>query len=148
MPERTARELARRLGVPCVALLVRSRTSRSQRDRTRVDRLCNARAAFELRAGTVPSRWGARVLLVDDVRTTGATLDACAALLVRAGLHPVPIVIVAAGSRVRETTRLAVSPSPGSRVWDSRNERGILTHEQHVRCRYGRSRRAKRSSRP
>jgi predicted amidophosphoribosyltransferase len=148
LPERAARELARELGVPCVGLLVRSRASPSQRDRARVDRLRNARTAFAVRAGRAAPPAGARVLLVDDVRTTGATLDACASLLAAAGLRPAPLAIVAAGTVAREERVPAVSSRTDEPLRESRNERGIPAHDGSSHCRYGGSRRVKRSSRP
>lgn len=76
--ESLAKAIARRAGVPALALLARA-GGRRQVGRTRADRL---RAPPRFR----PVRAGAgRVLLVDDVVTTGATLRQCAGALESAG---------------------------------------------------------------
>lgn len=77
LPERFGRRVAQELGIPSVPLLER-RHSRSQRGLGRVDRARNAAAAFAARP---QAHARGRVLLVDDVRTTGATLMAAAAVV-------------------------------------------------------------------
>ena len=58
----------------------------------------NLRDAFEARDG---GAWkGKRVVLVDDVFTTGATLDACARVLRIAGAAEVRVLTVARGAYV------------------------------------------------
>lgn len=77
----------RRLGMQVAPrALVRRRATRSQTGRARRDRVDNVRGAFE--AGRIRPA-GGRVLLIDDVVTTGATLSECARTLKAAGARTV-----------------------------------------------------------
>jgi ComF family protein len=88
-----ANELARALGVPVRHALRRARHTRSQADLPAARRHANVRNAFRLaRRASVD---GACVVLVDDVSTTGATLEACARTLVEAGVKEVRALIAA-----------------------------------------------------
>jgi ComF family protein len=91
-----ARELAATLGVPVVDALRRIRATPSQTDLPSAARHANVRNAFTLRRGwrDRPIR-GLRVVLVDDVCTTGATIEACARVLRAAGAADVSAVTAA-----------------------------------------------------
>jgi ComF family protein len=78
-----ADDLAREIGLPVVDALRRVRATPSQTDLPAARRHANVRDAFALRRG-VDLR-GLRVLIVDDVCTTGATIEACARVLRRGG---------------------------------------------------------------
>ena len=78
-----AEELARHLGIPVLRALRKVRATASQADLPAARRHANVRNAFALR-WKVDVR-GLRIVLVDDVSTTGATLDACARVLLHAG---------------------------------------------------------------
>lgn len=82
--------LARRRGLPWAEILVRQRPTTQQHRLNRAARLRNLRDAFALaRSGTHAARPPPTVLLVDDILTTSATLEACAAVLRAAGAERV-----------------------------------------------------------
>jgi len=81
--EALAATTADRLNLPCVPLLRRVRAGPHQIGLSYTQRQANVRGAFALARGVRID--GARVLLIDDVRTTGATLEECARVLRKAG---------------------------------------------------------------
>lgn len=85
--ERIGAAVATHLGLSHVPLLRRVRGGPSQIGLTYTQRLQNVKGAFRLRRGT--RMVSARLLLVDDVRTTGATLAECARVLRSAGAKKV-----------------------------------------------------------
>lgn len=89
-----ARDLAERLDRPVVGALWRVRATASQMTLAAEARKRNVSGAFMV------APWSASVdqrivVLVDDVRTTGATLDQCAKVLLRANAREVRALTVA-----------------------------------------------------
>ena len=89
-----ARDLAARLDRPVVDALWRVRATSSQMTLSAEARRTNVRDAFIVSPVCGAGLYGPPiqdrvVVLVDDVRTTGATLDACAKVLVDAGAREV-----------------------------------------------------------
>jgi ComF family protein len=92
--ELIARPLARLLKLPCrPVLLVRTRPRPDKLHLSLEERWESVRGAFATRPGSQVDNL--RVLLVDDVMTTGATLDACARALRQAGAKSVTGLTVA-----------------------------------------------------
>ena len=79
--------LSARASIPCRPLLKRIRYTTTQTALDRSERMENLHNAFRLRQN-VDVR-GLRVLLIDDVLTTGSTLSECARVLKRAGAKSV-----------------------------------------------------------
>jgi ComF family protein len=81
-PALLAARLASALRIPMVTRAVeRVRPTAQQAALARDARRANVAGAFALRSGYESVVLGARVLVLDDVRTTGATLDACVGVI-------------------------------------------------------------------
>jgi ComF family protein len=85
--------------------LVRARDTGTQGGKSSRGRRVNVRGAFVVPARRRKQIEGKRVLLVDDVFTTGATAEACARALLAAGAAAVDVAVVA---RVREASHLTI----------------------------------------
>ena len=87
-----AADLARHVGLPVVHALRRTRPTAVQASLPAARRHGNVRGAFAARQAALD---GLTVVLIDDVSTTGATLEACARTLNEAGVREVRAVTAA-----------------------------------------------------
>jgi len=91
-----ARHLSGATGIPLnTTLLQRTTATATQTRLKREQRAANMKGAFTLGAGAVPA--GKRIVLVDDVFTTGATTSGCAKVLRKAKAAEVCVWTVARG---------------------------------------------------
>ncbi len=87
-------EIAKNLGISAAPrLLVRCRKTKPQKDLRPAERMRNVNGAFRLAAGY--DIQDARVLLVDDIMTTGATCRETAKVLKRSGAKSVIVAVLA-----------------------------------------------------
>jgi competence protein ComFC len=99
--ELLARAIARYLGRPLCHCLNKYRPTLDQDRVTGAQRWENVAGAFAFLPGNIVE---GNALLVDDVLTTGATADACARALIKAGASSVHVLVAARTvQRIRET---------------------------------------------
>lgn len=95
-------QLARRLGIlfqiPVVEALQTVKGTAAQKSLTRLERIQNAQNAYRCRPDV--DLGGKRVLLVDDLITTGATVSACALELLKAGAVDMTAAAIAAAEEL------------------------------------------------
>jgi ComF family protein len=101
-----ARVIARQTGVGVASeALRRVRPTQQQIGLSRSQRASNVQGAFKVTEATQSDIQGRRVVLVDDVLTSGATTDACARALLRAKAASVDVLVFA---RVVDTHRAPI----------------------------------------
>lgn len=93
--EQFANGLSGVLEIPVVIALARTKFTETQTNKSRLQRLDNVEEVFSL--GLFKSVNQKSIMLVDDVMTTGATLCACANVLLASGAKNVDLVTIAAG---------------------------------------------------
>lgn len=95
--EELADRIGKQLGIPvCSDLLVRTRKTLPQKELNPAERLKNLEQAFQVQrmVGDIQ-----RVILVDDIYTTGSTAEACTRALCQAGVRQVYVLSVCIGKR-------------------------------------------------
>ena len=92
-----AEKLSAELGIPWEELLIRVKKTDPQKSLGSAERLKNLRGAFE--AEQAAGKWE-RVLLVDDIYTTGSTAEICSRALLKTGVKQVFVFAVCIGHGV------------------------------------------------
>lgn len=92
--ELLAKELSKRLNLPCKAILRRSGNSLPQHSLNKIERIENIFGAFSL-IESIESVEGLSILIVDDIVTTTATLQSVSCLLLENGAKRVDCVCAA-----------------------------------------------------
>ena len=95
-----ARKWTRYTSLPVNMLLRRIRDTQSQTHLTRAERAENVRGAFVV--SDKDAARGKRLVLVDDVLTTGATVEECARMLLQSGAAEVRVLTVAAAGLAQD----------------------------------------------
>lgn len=95
--ELMAESFAKRAGLRCdPGIVVRSRATKPMKGLGPEERIANISGAFEIRERKLSLLPGSRILLVDDIFTTGSTIDEIASLLKQAGASRVDFLAYAA----------------------------------------------------
>jgi ComF family protein len=91
--------------VPVSHAVKRVRATQQQVGLSRAERAANVQGAFRVPPGGGAAVHGRRLVLVDDVLTSGATLDTCTRALLRAGARSVDVLVFA---RVVDTPKAPI----------------------------------------
>ena len=89
--ELLATEISQDVQIPLRLLLRKTKSTRPQMSLTREERLKNPKGTYQFQLqGSLPSK----AVMVDDVFTTGATLEECARVLKKGGVHWVGAIVI------------------------------------------------------
>lgn len=89
-----AEQVGRSLDIPCVSCLARTRSTAAMKNMSEEQRNHNVAGAFQLVKEEFQLK-GKRMILVDDILTTGSTAEACAGVLKQAGAEDVTVLTFA-----------------------------------------------------
>ncbi len=98
--ERLAKALGKQMGLPVLSCLVRDSAAKVQKKLNREQRLSNMRGSYHVKDGMLLQ--GKKILLLDDIVTTGATMLAAAHALRKAGA--LQVIGVTVGAAYRDMT--------------------------------------------
>ena len=90
-----AHALGKKIGTPVLHCLKKSRATAPQTKLTQKERLENVRNAFSFRTRQAKNIADKKLLLIDDVLTTGATMNECAKVLKKSGAGRVDVLTLA-----------------------------------------------------
>ncbi|MCI0405283.1 MAG: ComF family protein [candidate division Zixibacteria bacterium] len=93
-----AKALSKTAGLPIFPALRRVKRTKDQTRLSREERLANVRGAFHV----VKDVEGKKLLLLDDVTTTGATLEECRRVLAEAGASQISAAVIATPAKIED----------------------------------------------
>lgn len=93
--ELLAKGVSERFPLPVSGMVIRTRPTSPQAQLSRTDRLKNVVDAFQVKSNT--ALLNKKIVLIDDVCSTGSTLQACACAIKKAGAAEVWAVVLARG---------------------------------------------------
>lgn len=94
--ELLAKELSKRSGIPVdTKLIFRKKKTKAQKNLDHKERYSNLKNAFSIREGNIPYH---KIILVDDIYTTGSTIDEAARILQSAGIQTVFFLCICVGN--------------------------------------------------
>lgn len=96
--ELLAAQVSKKLGIPLANCLEKSSVTRCQNELMREERLANLIGSFRTRRSARARVQGLSLLVIDDVMTTGATLNECSRVLLDAGAKEVYCLTLARGA--------------------------------------------------
>lgn len=112
--ELLAKELSRLSGIPSLNVLEVLNFSSTQHELGSLERAGNVAGAFEVKRKNAPRVDGARIILIDDIMTTHATLNEAAKTLLVFGADSVDALTVAATRNSAATARKTKKPGQSS----------------------------------
>jgi len=94
--ELLAKEISKRSGIPVdCKLLFRIKKTYAQKDLNDQERLANLKGAFSVRKGEISYK---KIILIDDIYTTGSTINEAAKILISHGVQKVYFLSICVGS--------------------------------------------------
>ncbi|MBQ7384475.1 MAG: ComF family protein [Clostridia bacterium] len=105
--ELLVRALSEKLGIPWAITLRRKRGGREQKKLNASQRVRNVKGLFEPVAALEETVGGKRIILVDDIVTTGASMAACISYLTRAGARETVCLSVASTENTKSNKKLS-----------------------------------------
>jgi len=91
-----AENISMEFGIPLMNTIEKTISTRHQNDLSRDERLVNLKGSFTLKNGSRIDKM--KLLLVDDIMTTGATLDECSKTLLKGGAEKISCFTLARGT--------------------------------------------------
>lgn len=131
-----AKKIARSLKIPCKPLLIKKRATKSQTScKTVIQRKRNVRGAFCPRKNNL-SLQNEKILIADDVFTTGATMTECAKALINAGatcIYGISFALTATGETHKEI-RFEFSQKPEIITYENLPYDAARLLKKHIRA--------------